>query len=218
MTVRRLNHVLRILQAHAPEWDVPVVAFIAAGGGSPFKQLVATVLSARTKDETTLGAVERLFALADSPESMRKLPTPKIERAIYPVSFFRVKAKNVGALCARLVQDFDSRVPQDLDTLCTLPGVGRKTANLIMTEAFDQPAICVDTHVHRISNLWGFVATRTPEQTERALRTSLPRRHWKGYNPLLVAFGQHTCVPASPWCSRCPVERFCPKIGLKRNR
>lgn len=218
LTVRRLNRVLAILEEHARDWDVPVISFMAAGGASPFHQLVATLMSARTKDETTAAAAPRLFALADTPAAMAALPVRRIEKAIHPVGFYKTKARHIKKLCAVLLADFDGRVPEDVDTLCTLPGVGRKTANLVVALAFDKPAICVDTHVHRISNIWGFVETKTPEQTERALRATLPRRHWKRYNPLLVAFGQHTCTPTSPWCSRCPVARSCPRIGVPRSR
>ena len=218
MSVRRLGRVLALLEEHAPTWQVPVISFMAAGGASPFRQLVATLMSARTKDETTAPAAARLFALADTPAAMAALPVRTIERAIHPVGFYKTKAQHIKRTCQILLTEFDGQVPADLETLCTLPGVGRKTANLVLTLAFDKPAICVDTHVHRISNLWGFVTTQTPAQTEQALRAALPRRHWKRYNPLLVAFGQHTCVPASPWCSRCPVKRFCPKIGLRRSR
>ncbi len=218
MSVRRLTRVLAILEEHAPTWQAPVISFMAAGGASPFRQLVATLMSARTKDETTAAAAPRLFALADTPATMARLPVRTIERAIHPVGFYKTKARHIKQLCIQLIEEFDGRVPDEIETLCTLPGVGRKTANLVVTLAFDKPAICVDTHVHRISNLWGFVQTKTPEQTERALRERLPARHWKRYNPLLVAFGQHTCTPTSPWCSRCPVERFCPKLGVTRTR
>lgn len=218
MTVRRLNHVLRILAEHALEWNAPVISFMAAGGASPYRQLVATVMSARTKDETTVPASARLFALADTPEAMVQLPVAAIENAIHPVGFYKTKARNILKLSRQLLDDYGGHVPDDLDRLCTLPGVGRKTANLVVSLAFDKPAICVDTHVHRISNLWGLVDTKTPAQTEQALREKLPKRHWKTYNPLLVAFGQHLCTPTSPWCSRCPVERFCPKLGVTRRR
>lgn len=218
MTVRRLGRVLAILREAAEDWDVPVVAFLAAGGGSPFRVLVSALLSARTADGTTAGACTRLFALADTPEALRALSADAVEQAIYPVGFYPTKTRNLLQLCDRLITEFGGAVPADIETLCTLPGVGRKTANLVMIEAFQQPAICVDTHVHRISNIWGFVKTKTPEQTERALRERLPRRHWRDYNRILVAFGQHCCAPQSPWCSRCPVARFCPRIGVTRSR
>ena len=141
-----------------------------------------------------------------------------VERAIYPVGFYRTKAPQLVAMAARIRDEFAGRVPDDIDTLLTFKGVGRKTANLVVTAGYGKPGICVDTHVHRISNRWGYVRTRTPEQTEDALRARLLKRYWLEYNDLLVAFGQTRCKPTSPLCSDCPVQRYCPKIGVTRSR
>src|SRR5262249_26563794 len=176
------------------------------------------LLSLRTKDETTGPASARLFALADTPAGILALPLRTIERAIYPVGFYRTKARVLHHVSRDLLERFDGRVPSDIDALLTLHGVGRKTANLAVTFAFGLPGICVDTHVHRISNRLGFVRTRTPERTEAALRRRLPERHWIGLNDLLVSFGQNLCRPTSPHCSRCPVVDLCPRIGVRRAR
>ena len=149
---------------------------------------------------------------------MVRLSTRVIERAIYPVGFYRTKARTVRAVCRDLLSRFRGRVPGDLEELLTIKGVGRKTANLVVTLAFRKPGICVDTHVHRISNRWGYVRTKTPEQTEMALRAKLPRRYWQIYNDLLVTFGQNLCHPTSPWCSCCALSRMCAKVGVTHSR
>ena len=154
----------------------------------------------------------------DTPETMRTLTARQIERAIYPVVFYRTKARVILRICADLIERFGGKVPDDIDALLTLDGVGRKTANLVVTMGFDKPGICVDTHVHRISNRLGYVRTRTPEETEMALRAKLPRRYWIGYNDLLVTFGQNLCVPISPKCSGCPVRALCPRVGVTTSR
>ena len=180
--------------------------------------LIACLLSLRTKDETTGPAARRLFALAATPEKMVTLTPAQVKKAIYPVGFYKTKAQTVLDVSQRLLDIYAGRVPDDIDELLTFKGVGRKTANLVVTLGFQKPGICVDTHVHRISNRWGYVATENPEQTEMALRESLPKRFWIGYNDLLVAFGQTLCHPTSPKCSVCPIERFCEKTGVKRSR
>jgi endonuclease III len=180
--------------------------------------LIACILSLRTQDATTAAASERLFALADTPAAMLGLTASEIERAIYPVGFYRTKARVIHEICRDLIERFGGRVPDTIDDLLTLKGVGRKTANLVVTMGYDQPGICVDTHVHRISNRLGYVRTRTPEQTETALRASLPKRYWIGYNDLLVAFGQNVCTPISPKCSRCPVRPLCRRVGVTASR
>ena len=180
--------------------------------------LIACLLSLRTQDTTTGPAAARLFALAGTPQAMRKLTAARIERAIYPVGFYRTKARVIRALCRDLLERFGGRVPDDIDTLLTLDGVGRKTANLVVTIGFDKPGICVDTHVHRISNRLGYVRTRTPDETETALRATLPRRYWIGYNDLLVTFGQNVCAPISPKCSACPVRALCRRVGVTASR
>jgi len=214
-----MSRVLATLQGHHASWDTTALAAVAASSGrDPFRVLIGCLLSLRTRDETTGPAAARLFALADTPAALAALPTRRIERAIFPVGFYRTKARTLRVVCEQLLARFDGQVPADLDLLLTLPGVGRKTANLVVTFAFGLPGICVDTHVHRITNRLGFVVTDSPEETEMALRATLPRRHWIGLNDLLVAFGQNVCQPLSPHCSRCPVRAPCRRIGVRRAR
>jgi endonuclease-3 len=218
MSPATVSAVIRTLKRGAGGWRPTAVAEVAAAQPDPFRVLMACLLSLRTQDTTTRSAAGRLFALADTPAAMRRLRRRAIERAIYPVGFYRTKARVIQSVCRDLTTRFNGRVPDDLDALLSLNGVGRKTANLVVTVGFGKPGICVDTHVHRISNRLGFVRTRTPEQTELALRAKLPRRHWIGYNDLLVAFGQNVCRPLSPHCSRCPVAKWCLRVGVAQAR
>ena len=194
------------------------MAEVAAERRDPFRVLIACLLSLRTKDETTGPAAARLFALADTPEAMRRLPAKRIECAIFPVGFYRTKARVLLGVCRDLLERFGGQVPDDIDRLLTLKGVGRKTANLVVTQGFNKPGICVDIHVHRISNRLGYVKTKNPTETETALRKRLPRRYWIGYNDLLVSFGQNICHPVSPRCSECPVRPRCARVGVTRWR
>ncbi|MEQ9618227.1 MAG: endonuclease III [Deltaproteobacteria bacterium] len=213
-----INKVIGKLKKEVPKWNVPAVTLEAESSMDPFRVLISTVLSLRTKDETTAGASRRLFKLADNPRDMLELSEEEIIKAIYPVGFYRTKAKNIRLICADLIRNYDSKVPDNLDELLKLKGVGRKTANLVLTLGYNKYGICVDTHVHRISNRLGYIETRTPLDTEMALRKKLPREHWIDYNSLLVAFGQHVCRPVSPLCSSCPVESYCDRVGVVRNR
>ncbi len=210
---------IRRLRRTRRRWNPTAVAAVAARSRrDPFQILVTCLLSLRTQDTTTGPAAGRLFALADTPAAMLRLTPDRIERAIFPVGFYRTKARVILRLCRELLDRFGGRVPDDLDALLSLPGVGRKTANLVVTMGYGKPGICVDTHVHRISNRLGYVRTRTPEQTEMALRAKLPRRYWIGYNDLLVGFGQNVCTPLSPRCSRCPVAGLCRRVGVTTSR
>ena len=193
--------------------NVPVVDLIAVQTKDPFKVLVATILSARTKDETTAAAAARLFTRAATVAELGLLSRKELEELIFPVGFFRNKANFLHQLPAHLAR-FGNMVPSSIEDLVTLPGVGRKTANLVRSVAFDLPAICVDTHVHRIMNIWEYVQTDTPHQTEMALRDKLPQIHWKRVNSLLVAFGQSICTPVRPHCDVCPLLRQCPQKGV----
>ncbi len=194
------------------------LALIAEQERDPFRVLVACILSLRTQDRTTGPAAARLFTVADTPSAMLALSARAIARLIYPVGFYRTKARVIRRLCRDLLRRFDGRVPDDIDALLTLKGVGRKTANLVVTMGYGKPGICVDTHVHRISNRLGYIRTRDPEATEMALRARLPRRYWIGYNDLLVAFGQNVCTPISPRCSTCPVSALCRRVGVTSAR
>lgn len=210
-----IDHVLAVLKRTVRQWTIPIVGRYRR---DPFATLVSCLLSLRTKDETTARASARLFRLARTPRSMLRVPRRSIERAIYPVGFYRTKARTILDVSRTLVERHGGEVPDDLDALLELRGVGRKTANLVITLAFRRYGICVDTHVHRISNRWGYVRTRSPDETEQRLRERLPRRYWRTYNDLLVAFGQNLCHPTSPWCSRCPVSDACGRVGVRRSR
>lgn len=218
LDARRVGRALAILRREAPSWNAPIVSFIAMQSRDPFKTLISCILSLRTKDQTTAIASERLFARADTPAQMLALSAGTLERLIFPVGFYRTKARVIRGICRDLIEKFHGRVPDEIELLMTLKGVGRKTANLVVTEAYAKPGICVDTHVHRISNRWGLVKTTSPDRTEIALREALPRRHWLEYNGILVAFGQTICHPTSPWCSRCKIAALCPRIGVVRSR
>ena len=185
---------------------------------SPFRVLISCILSLRTQDATTAKASHRLFALADSPETMLKLTAKKIEKLIYPVGFYRTKAKNILEICQTLIDRYAGQVPDSIDELLKFRGVGRKTANLVVTLGYRKAGICVDTHVHRISNRWGYVKTATPEKTEFALRDKLPKKYWIEFNDLLVSFGQHLCRPISPVCSQCPIAKYCSRVGVSLKR
>lgn len=213
-----IGKVLRILKRETKKWDVPIVNFTATSTGDPFKVLISTLLSLRTKDETTAEAAKRLFAKASTPKEMLKLGEKKINRFIYPVGFYNTKAKKIIELCKELLKDYDSNVPDDLDELLKFDGVGRKTANLVITLGYGKPGICVDIHVHRISNRLGYIKTKNPLQTEMELRKKLPKKNWIDYNFLLVSFGQNLCRPISPFCSKCPVEIYCMKMGVEKSR
>jgi endonuclease-3 len=215
---RRMAHVLRRLRAEYERAQAPVVAFISVATEDPYRVLAGCILSVRTQDATTAAACGRLFTIAPDVHALATAEVSEVRDAIYPVGFYKTKAPRLVAMAKRIVEEFDGRVPDDIDTLLTFGGVGRKTANLVVTAGYGKPGICVDTHVHRISNRWGYVATKTPEQTERALREKLPRRHWLRYNDLLVSFGQTVCKPISPLCSRCPIEAWCPRVGVGVSR
>ncbi len=214
----RIRKIVEILREEKKKWNVPIVTLMSQTGSDPFKILVATVLSLRTKDEVTAKAAERLFQVADTPEKLLKLEEDEIASLIYPVGFYRRKARNLKEIAKILIEKYGGKVPDDLEELLKLPGVGRKTANLVITLGYGKPGICVDTHVHRIMNRLGYVKTKTPEETEFALREKLPKEFWIEINDLLVSLGQHICHPTSPKCSQCPVEPYCPKIGVKRSR
>ena len=213
-----INEVMKRINDAVRAFETPSVTMVGKRWASPFLVLISCLLSLRTKDQTTLAASERLFKLATSPEGMLKLQTSQIEKAIYPVGFYRTKAGRIKEISKDLVERFNGRVPDDLDQLLSIKGVGRKTANLVVIEAFGKPGICVDTHVHRISNRFGYVKTKTPDETEQALRKKLPEEYWINYNLLLVMWGQNICKPVSPLCSQCAVQNFCARIGVTTHR
>ena len=214
MTEREIHTAVRILRREVPKWETPVVTLMAETYQSPFRVLISCILSLRTQDATTAKASHRLFAVADSPQAMVKLTAKKIEKLIYPVGFYKTKARQILEMCRTIIDHHSGKVPDEIDELLKFNGVGRKTANLVVTLGYNKPGICVDTHVHRISNRWGYIKTATPEKTEIALRAKLPKQYWIEYNNLLVNFGQHLCRPISPMCSNCPVKKYCPQLGV----
>lgn len=213
-----IDSVMAILAETMPGFQQPLIDQMGAEEQTPFRILVATILSLRTKDTLTAVVAPRLFAIADTPQAMLNLGEERIAELIYPVGFYRTKARSIVQVCAILLEQYAGAVPADLDALLALPGVGRKTANLVLTAGFGLPGICVDTHVHRICNRWGYVQTREPDATELALRAILPARHWLSINSLLVTLGQNICHPTSPRCSACPVAAHCARVGVSRSR
>jgi endonuclease-3 len=218
MKDKDIHTVMRLLEAALRQFVLPPVSTMAEEKADPFKILISTIISARTKDEVTGPATERLFALAASPASMASVPEENIEKAIYPAGFYHTKAKAIRKASKEIVERFASCVPDTIEELLTLPGVGRKTANLVITLAHNKAGICVDTHVHRITNRWGYVKTKTPLETEQALRAKLPKKHWIAINTILVMHGQNICKPLSPLCTRCPVTNCCSRAGVTRSR
>ena len=213
MTIKDIPIVDRALRKEFAAHEAPIIELIQAHTKDPFCVLVGTILSARTKDACTAGAVKHLFATAKggvfTPADLEALSVEEIERLIYPVGFYRDKARHLHALPGVLKEKFGGVLPSTVEELCELPGVGRKTANLTVAVGFDLPAICVDVHVHRICNWLELVSTKTPLETEMALRKILPVKYWKTWNSHLVSFGQTRCSPVKPRCQGCPIARFC---------
>ena len=214
MRARDIPKVIKILKQVNASFTIPAVTQISNKSRSPFMVLISCILSLRTKDNTTAQASERLFRLAKTPETMIRLSNRTIEKAIYPVGFYRNKAKVIKNISTELIEKYHSKVPDTIDDLLAFKGVGRKTANLVVTMGYGKPGICVDTHVHRIINRWGYVKTKTPEETEFALREKLPKRYWIIINNLLVTFGQNICKPISPLCTQCRIHIYCNKVGV----
>lgn len=213
-----IDPIMACLKETVASLKTPVVGVIAETSKNPFLVLVSCILSLRTRDETTATASARLFRIADSPAKILKLNETQIANTIYPVSFYRNKAKSIFSIAGILEEKYEGKVPDDLDTLLKLPGVGRKTANLVVSVGFGKPAICVDIHVHRISNRIGYIKTKQPDESEMVLRKKLPKRYWIHYNDMLVPFGQHICTPLSPFCSRCPITAYCQRVGVLKHR
>jgi endonuclease-3 len=210
----KIHLIIDHLRRQVREWPEPIVSQIATSNHDPFKILISTVISLRTKDEVTKAASLRLFQLAATPAAMIELTEEAVQQAIYPAGFYKVKAKNIRRICQELLNHYEAKVPDSIETLLTLPGVGRKTANLVITLGYGKMGICVDTHVHRISNRLGYVQTKNPTETEFALRAKLPLEYWIEYNDLLVTFGQNLCKPLAPRCSICPLTAYCDRVGL----
>jgi len=214
----QIHQAMAILSEAVKPWVTPAVTVVANRGRDPFKVLISCLLSLRTRDQTTAEASHRLFGLAATPAELSRLSVAEIEEAIYPVGFYRVKAQQILEISRQLCELYEGQVPDQLDALLKFKGVGRKTANLVLTLGFGKAGICVDIHVHRICNRWGYLSTRTPEQTEAVLRQKLPPEYWIIINDLLVSFGQNQCTPVSPRCSSCPLYLFCERVGVGKSR
>jgi len=212
-----IDIVLKSIRHENKRFIEPIVTTISRKR-TPFHVLISCLLSLRTKDQTTSEASRRLFAVADNPEEMMNIPIPKLEKLIYPVGFYRTKARKIKEICKILIAEYNSMVPDEIDELLKLNGVGRKTANLVVTLGYKKLGICVDTHVHRITNRWGYVKTKNPHETEFTLREKLPKKYWLTINDLLVTYGQNLCVPISPKCSICAVNTYCQKVGVTKHR
>ena len=212
-----IDRVLKIIKQENKRFVEPIVTTISSER-TPFHVLISCLLSLRTRDQTTREASNRLFAVANNPEDIMKIPAERLEKLIYPVGFYRTKARKIKEICDVLIQTYQGKVPDEIDELLKLNGVGRKTANLVVTLGYQKPGICVDTHVHRITNRWGYVKTKNPHDTEFVLREILPKKYWLTINDLLVTFGQNTCVPISPKCNYCPVNILCKKIDVASHR
>ena len=209
-----IDKIYKILEREFAKYNAPIIDLIEMQTKDPFKILLGTVLSARTKDKTTAEVTNRLFPIIDKAEDFDKYSIDEIEEMIYPIGFFRNKAKQLKELPKVLKNRFNNQIPDEIDDLIQLPGVGRKTANLVRAIAFKKPAICVDTHVHRISNRLGYVKTKSPYETEMALREKLPKKYWINYNSFLVAFGQNHCTPRNPKCNSCLIYDECKRVGV----
>jgi endonuclease III len=218
MKDEEIHQAMALLTEAVKGWVTPAVTIVATQDRDPFKVLISCILSLRTRDQVTAEASARLFALADTPDKLSRLTTAQIEEAIYPAGFYRIKAQQILEISRQLADEYQSRVPDDLDELLKFKGVGRKTANLVLTLGYGKQGICVDTHVHRICNRWGYLKTSTPEQTEIALRKKLPAEYWIIINDLLVTFGQNQCTPLSPRCSSCPLYHLCDRVGVTKSR
>ena len=212
-----IPQVLRIVRKEIRRWREPSVTQVARTR-DPFRVLISCLISLRTKDAVTTAASRRLYRLATTPATMARLTAQTIEHAIYPAGFYKTKARTILGICADLLARYDAKVPNTIEALLTLQGVGRKTANLVVTLGFGKPGICVDVHVHRICNRWGYITTATPDASETALRDVLPRRYWRTINELLVTYGQNVCTPLSPHCSVCKLETRCAQAGVDRRR
>ena len=217
MKYNDIDEIMAILKKDVRQWKTPAVTIVAKNR-DPFQVLVSCLISLRTKDEVTGSSSKRLFALADNPGDMRSLSQSQVEKAIYPAGFYRNKARDILEISRILVGKYNSTVPDDIDELVKLKGVGRKTANLVVTLGYNKLGICVDIHVHRITNRWGYVKTKTPDQSEVALRKKLPEKYWIEINDLLVTFGQNLCTPISPHCSKCSLHEYCERVGVEKRR
>lgn len=212
------EQIFSLLRRETESVILPAVSEVSEDTHSPFRILISTVISLRTKDDVTRAASKRLFECAGTPEQMLRLPAAKIGELIYPAGFYNRKSEQILKICDILINNYNGKVPNTEKDLSALPGVGIKTANLVLGLGYNIPAICVDTHVHRIANRVGWIKTATPEKTEKALRKILPIEYWIEINDLLVKYGQLKCKPISPICSQCPIIHLCAQKGIEKHR
>jgi endonuclease III len=216
MTTKKI---IDILTAQTKNFSPTLIeSIIKEFGKDPFLILIACLLSLRAKDNVTIKVCRTLFEIAKTPEQILDIPKNKLEKIIYGIGFYRNKAKTLHEVSENILSIHKGKVPQTEESLLKLPGVGRKTATLVMSMAYGVPSICVDVHVHRISNRLGIIKTKSPEETEVALKKILPRKYWSKWNNLLVKWGQNICTPVSPWCSKCAIKKFCKRVGVKKSR
>jgi endonuclease-3 len=218
MTGRNIVRILRILMKTTRGLPMPSVSRIQEELRDPFKVLVSCILSLRTKDKITYPTSQKLFRIAGTPKKIADMPLSKLKSIIKPVNYYKTKAERIKKIAQQIHKKYKNKVPDDFDELMKFKGVGRKTANIVITYGYGKDGLAVDTHVHRISNRLGWVKTKTPEKTEFALKKTVPRKYWYWVNELLVRHGQNICKPISPFCSKCPVEKYCPKVGVKKSR
>jgi endonuclease-3 len=215
---KNIGTVLSIVKKSIKNYNAPVLERFNDELHDPYWVLIPCILSLRSRDETTAAVSKKLYNIAPTPEKVLRIPRGTLEKILYPTGFFRVKTSNVINITKLIINKYKGTVPDEIDELLTLPGVGRKTANLVVTVAFNKPGICVDTHVHKICNRWEYVRTKNADATELKLREILPKKYWMKINLWLVLFGQHICLSVSPLCSTCPLHSYCPRIGVLRSR
>jgi len=215
--LKTIEKVIKILKKETKKFKNPIVTEVSYDK-DPYKVLISCLLSLRTKDAVTAKAANNLFKKAKTPSQMSKLKEKQIQKLIYPVGFYRVKSKRIKEISKVLIKDCNGKVPSDMDELLKLKGVGRKTANIVLVFGFNKNALPIDIHCHRIPNRLGWIKTKTPEQTEMELKKILPKKYWIDFNNIFVVFGQNICVPVSPFCSKCPIYDYCPRIGVKKHR
>ena len=215
--LKTIEKVIKILKKETRKYKNPIVTEVSYDK-DPYKVLISCLLSLRTKDAVTAKAANNLFKKAKTPSQMSKLKEKQIQKLIYPVGFYRVKSKRIKEISKALIKDCNGKVPSDMDELLKLKGVGRKTANIVLVFGFNKNALPIDIHCHRIPNRLGWIKTKTPEQTEMELKKILPKKYWIDFNNIFVVFGQNICVPVSPFCSKCPIYDYCPRIGVKKHR
>lgn len=213
-----IENIYRILRKEFKKHRMPVVDLIEVKTKSPIHVLLGTILSARTKDEVTSKASAKLFSKVKKINNLNKLSVKEVEKLIYPVGFYKTKAKHLKKLPVVLEKEFNGEIPDTVEELIKLPGVGRKTANLVVAVGFHKPGMCIDTHMHRIFNRFGYIKTKNPFESEMALRKKMPVKYWEKINSLIVSYGQNLCTPISPWCSKCVIKDYCNQVDVEKKR